>query len=175
MNHNFSPFISEEMLAAWLDGNVTHEQEQYISQMCAADPDMREIVDVNEQIDEYYEELVDSPIELPEELYTDFELPVLPMYDNAHQREEIYDDDSLEPYDGTDISQAGHHHVANFTHESDIETDEYPDANNFTLEEYTDNTYTDADNTWHNEVQDTWPDDNSSYDESQDDSMEFIS
>lgn len=75
MNNNFNPVISEEMFAAWLDGNISSAQDAYISQVCSADPDMREIIAADTQIEEYYDNLVETGYELPDEILGDFDLP----------------------------------------------------------------------------------------------------
>lgn len=97
MNNVFLPTVSEELIAAWLDGNVTHEQDAYISQMCAVDPALQDIMDANDDVEATYDELLANGIELPYELTTDFDLPHIE--DNVYSEILPYDEnEDIEPY-----------------------------------------------------------------------------
>lgn len=101
MNNNFNPVISEEMFAAWLDGNISSAQDAYISQVCSADPDMREIIAADTQIEEYYDNLVETGYELPEEFLGDFDLPQIGETD--HFAIDYHPD--IEQYPGADADR----------------------------------------------------------------------
>lgn len=87
--------LDENMFSAWLDGNMTPDEEEAFMDMCADDPAMGEILDANDQVDDYYENLVDGGYEIPEELDTDFDLPYISP---ADEDDDIYSYEDIEPY-----------------------------------------------------------------------------
>lgn len=100
MNSVFLPAVSEELVAAWLDGNVTPEQDTYISQMCAIDPALQTIMDANDDIEATYDGLLENGFELPYELSTDFSLP--------HIEDSLYTE--IHTYDDNDESFSSYNH-----------------------------------------------------------------
>lgn len=98
MNAKFTPAISEEIFAAWLDGNVTPEQESAISQMCATDPQLQEILDASDDVDQEYENLIEDGYPLPEEFEDDFELPYIDVAADEEENAVTMDDEIL-PYE----------------------------------------------------------------------------
>lgn len=93
--------LDENMFSAWLDGNMTPDEEEAFMDMCADDPAMGEILDANDQVDDYYENLVDRGYEIPEELDTDFDLPYISP---ADEDDDIYSYEDIEPYDDSSDS-----------------------------------------------------------------------
>ena len=93
--------LDENMFSAWLDGNMTPDEEEAFMDMCADDPAMGEILDANDQVDDYYENLVDGGYEIPEELDTDFDLPYISP---ADEDDNIYSYEDIEPYDDSSDS-----------------------------------------------------------------------
>lgn len=93
--------LDENMFSAWLDGNMTPDEEEAFMDMCADDPAMGEILDANDQVDDYYENLVDGGYEIPEELDTDFDLPYISP---AYEDDDIYSYEDIEPYDDSSDS-----------------------------------------------------------------------
>lgn len=93
--------LDENMFSAWLDGNMTSDEEEAFMDMCADDPAMGEILDANDQVDDYYENLVDGGYEIPEELDTDFDLPYISP---ADEDDDIYSYEDIEPYDDSSDS-----------------------------------------------------------------------
>ena len=93
--------LDENMFSAWLDGNMTPDEEEAFMDMCAVDPAMGEILDANDQVDDYYENLVDGGYEIPEELDTDFDLPYISP---ADEDDDIYSYEDIEPYDDSSDS-----------------------------------------------------------------------
>ena len=93
--------LDENMFSAWLDGNMTPDEEEAFMDMCADDPAMGEILDANDQVDDYYENLVDGGYEIPEELDTDFDLPYTSP---ADEDDDIYSYEDIEPYDDSSDS-----------------------------------------------------------------------
>lgn len=101
MNSVFLPTVSEELLAAWLDGNVTPAQDAYITQMCAVDPALQDIMDANDDVETTYEELLDNGFELPYELTTEFILPEVPEAVYAEVSSQEDNDSALYEHDHT--------------------------------------------------------------------------
>lgn len=97
MNSVLLPTVSEELIAAWLDGNVTSEQDTYISQMCAVDPALQNIMDANDDVEATYEEMLENGFELPYELTTDFALPCIE--DSVYTETIPYDSEEIESHD----------------------------------------------------------------------------
>lgn len=93
--------LDENMFSAWLDGNMTPDEEEAFMDMCADDPAMGEILDANDQVDDYYENLVDGGYEIPEEFDTDFDLPYISP---ADEDDDIYSYEDIEPYDDSSDS-----------------------------------------------------------------------
>lgn len=93
--------LDENMFSAWLDGNMTPDEEEAFMDMCADDPAMGEILDANDQVDDCYENLVDGGYEIPEELDTDFDLPYISP---ADEDDDIYSYEDIEPYDDSSDS-----------------------------------------------------------------------
>ncbi len=54
MDNYYSPIVSEETFAAWLDGSMSAEQESMFLEACSNDIDLQELLDANDQIDEDY-------------------------------------------------------------------------------------------------------------------------
>lgn len=94
--------LDENLFSAWLDGNMTPDEEEAFMDMCADDPAMGEILDANDQVDDYYESLVDGGYEIPEELDTDFDLPYISPADEDD--DDIYSYEDIEPYDDSSDS-----------------------------------------------------------------------
>lgn len=121
MNAKFTPAISEEIFAAWLDGNVTPEQDSAISQMCATDPQLQEILDASDDVDQEYENLIEDGYPLPEEFEDDFELPYIEVAADEEENAVTMDDEIL-PYenekdndgnDDADLEEIEEYHVEN--------------------------------------------------------------
>ena len=60
-----------------------------------------DVIDANDQVDDYYESLVDGGYEIPEELDTDFDLPYISP---ADEDDDIYSYEDIEPYDDSSDS-----------------------------------------------------------------------
>lgn len=99
MANFYNPVILEETFAAWLDGAMSSEQEAMFLDACSHNEDLQELLDANDQIEEDYENLVESGIVLPSELETDFDIPQITDTSND---EELYSDDQIEPYEQDD-------------------------------------------------------------------------
>lgn len=129
----------EELLASWLDGTLTPEEEDEFNDMCAADPAMQEILDANDQVSESYEELIDSDFEMPVELVDDFYIPDVDFPSDYSQSD--FDDLNYgehESYYGMDNNDDSNEDFADNTDntdntdEADNETDDnFPDIDAF--------------------------------------------
>lgn len=99
MANFYNPVISEETFAAWLDGAMSSEQEAMFLDACSHNEGLQELLDANDQIEEDYENLVESGIVLPSEFEGDFDIPQITDTTND---EELYSDDQIEPYEQDD-------------------------------------------------------------------------
>lgn len=125
--------LDENMFSAWLDGNMTPDEEEAFMDMCADDPAMGEILDANDQVDDYYENLVDGGYEIPEELDTDFDLPYISP---ADEDDDIYSYEDIEPYDDSSDSH-------DMTDDGMTDSDGFDDDN--ATDHFGSNTYQDMD------------------------------
>lgn len=125
--------LDENMFSAWLDGNMTPDEEEAFMDMCADDPAMGEILDANDQVDDYYENLVDGGYEIPEELDTDFDLPYISP---ADEDDNIYSYEDIEPYDDSSDSH-------DMTDDGMTDSDGFDDDN--TTDHFGSDTYQDMD------------------------------
>lgn len=125
--------LDENMFSAWLDGNMTPDEEEVFMDMCADDPAMGEILDANDQVDDYYENLVDGGYEIPEELDTDFDLPYISP---ADEDDDIYSYEDIEPYDDSSDSH-------DMTDDSMTDSDGFDDDN--ATDHFGSDTYQDMD------------------------------
>lgn len=91
--------VSEEDFAAWLDGTLSPEEDAVFMDACSFNSELQELLDVNDQVDETYENMVEVGFDLPEELFSDFDIPLVVEsdYDDS-----IYPYEPLEPYEGND-------------------------------------------------------------------------
>ena len=68
-------FDVENTFSSWLDGTLSPEEEAAFMNFCASNPEMQEIMEANDQLDETYEALVENGYELPAEMMDDFIFP----------------------------------------------------------------------------------------------------
>ena len=77
MENYFSPLLSEEQMAAYLDGMLTTEENNYIEEQIMYDPALQEIQDSLDDVDAEliaYDETQELPLEC---ISDDFQLPVI--------------------------------------------------------------------------------------------------
>ena len=79
MANFYNPVISEETFAAWLDGALTSEQEAMFLDTCSHNEELQELLDANDQVEEDYEDLVESGFVIPSEFEGDFDIPQITM------------------------------------------------------------------------------------------------
>ena len=74
-DYNLNSFDMENTFSSWLDGTLSPEEEAAFMNFCASNPEMQEIMEANDQLDETYEMLVENGYELPAEMMDGFILP----------------------------------------------------------------------------------------------------
>ena len=74
-DYNLNSFDMENTFSSWLDGTLSPEEEIAFMDFCASNPEMQEIMEANDQLDETYEALVEDGYELPAEMMDDFIFP----------------------------------------------------------------------------------------------------
>lgn len=74
-DYNLNSFDMENTFSSWLDGTLSPEEEAAFMNFSASNPEMQEIMEANDQLDETYEMLVEDGYELPEEMMDGFIFP----------------------------------------------------------------------------------------------------
>ena len=74
-DYDVTSFDVENTFSSWLDGTLSPEEEAAFMIFCASTPEMQEIMEANDQLDETYEMLVENGYELPAEMMDGFILP----------------------------------------------------------------------------------------------------
>ena len=74
-DYDVTSFDVENTFSSWLDGTLSPEEEAAFMIFCASTPEMQEIMESNDQLDETYEALVENGYELPAEMMDDFIFP----------------------------------------------------------------------------------------------------
>lgn len=74
--------ISEELIAAWLDGNLSPEEDSEFMAMLSSNSQLAEVMDAYDEIESDYEHLIEDGYEIPEELNLDFQLPSIDFIDD---------------------------------------------------------------------------------------------
>lgn len=74
-DYDITSFDVENTFSSWLDGTLSPEEEAAFMIFCASTPEMQEIMEANDQLDETYEALVENGYELPAEMMDDFIFP----------------------------------------------------------------------------------------------------
>ena len=74
-DYDVTSFDVENTFSSWLDGTLSPEEEAAFMIFCASTPEMQEIMEANDQLDETYEALVEDGYELPAEMMDGFILP----------------------------------------------------------------------------------------------------
>ena len=88
-------FDVENTFSSWLDGTLSPEEEAAFMIFCASTPEMQEIMEANDQLDETYEALVEDGYELPAEMMDDF---IFPQVENN----DVYSYDELSNVEDAD-------------------------------------------------------------------------
>lgn len=112
-DYDVTSFDVENTFSSWLDGTLSPEEEAAFMIFCASTPEMQEIMEANDQLDETYEALVEDGYELPAEMMDDFIFPQVEnndvySYDELSNVEDADNDDydlSAHGSDGGDYEQ----------------------------------------------------------------------
>ena len=107
MVNYFEPILSEEQLAAYLDGMLSSEESTMVEKIIASDPEMEEIQEAIDSIDSTY--IIETGEDIPIEcLADDFILPDMDEYN--HSDDVLYhpDDSSEGLCEDTDDYQNDH-------------------------------------------------------------------
>ena len=94
-DYDVTSFDVENTFSSWLDGTLSPEEEAAFMIFCASNPEMQEIMEANDQLDETYEALVEDGYELPAEMMDDF---IFPQVENN----EVYSYDELSNVEDAD-------------------------------------------------------------------------
>ena len=94
-DYDVTSFDVENTFSSWLDGTLSPEEEAAFMNFCASNPEMQEIMESNDQLDEMYEALVEDGYELPAEMMDDF---IFPQVENN----EVYSYDELSNVEDAD-------------------------------------------------------------------------
>ena len=113
-DYDVTSFDVENTFSSWLDGTLSPEEEAAFMIFCASTPEMQEIMEANDQLDETYEALVEDGYELPAEMMDDFIFPQVEnndvySYDELSNVEDADNDNydlSAHVSDGGDYEQA---------------------------------------------------------------------
>ena len=114
-DYDVTSFDVENTFSSWLDGTLSPEEEAAFMNFCASNPEMQEIMEANDQLDETYEMLVEDGYELPEEMMDGFIFPQ--VEDN-----DVYSYDELSNVE--DADNDNHDLSAPFSDEEDYEQDD---------------------------------------------------
>ena len=96
-NYN-QPMLSEEQMAAYLDGMLDQEEAAYVGQQIDNDPVLTEIQDSIDDVDASYLAYDDAE-ELPIECLTDdFDLPIIDGYTEDYDNDYSDVDDDYDDY-----------------------------------------------------------------------------
>ncbi len=83
MKDDFSPLISIEKFAAYLDGNLSEDESRYIASLMESDEDMRLLCKMNEDMDKSIARFEEEDYEVPQEIISlSFDLPEIANYDS---------------------------------------------------------------------------------------------
>lgn len=94
-DYDVTSFDVENTFSSWLDGTLSPEEEAAFMIFCASTPEMQEIMEANDQLDETYEALVENGYELPAEMMDDF---IFPQVENN----DVYSYDELSNVEDAD-------------------------------------------------------------------------
>ena len=94
-DYDVTSFDVENTFSSWLDGTLSPEEEAAFMIFFASTPEMQEIMEANDQLDETYEALVEDGYELPAEMMDDF---IFPQVENN----EVYSYDELSNVEDAD-------------------------------------------------------------------------
>lgn len=99
--------VTEETMAAWLDGTMSPAEEDRFMQEVATNPELAEILDANDDVEDSYETMVEFGFEEPEWFDSEFDIPEVDDFD-----------------DGLDMTSHDEYDPENDSYEDESESDE---------------------------------------------------
>lgn len=102
-DYDVTSFDVENTFSSWLDGTLSLEEEAAFMDFCASNPEMQEIMDANDQLDETYERLVADGYELPEEMMDGFIFPQV-VDNDVYSYDELSNIEDPDDNDNYDLS-----------------------------------------------------------------------
>ncbi len=112
----FEPVLSEEQLAAYLDGMLSPEENNMIEDIIASDPEMEEIQETIDSVDSSY--IYEADEEIPIECFADdFSMPNTDNYDQYEEHDHHESYCNHEDYG---------YHEDSIHHEDNCVTDDFP-------------------------------------------------
>lgn len=96
MPYSIDTTLTEEQMAAYLDGMLSPEEATMVEDAIAGDERLQNIQEAIDDVDETY--LVDNyDVEIPEECFADdFELPAIPGAQHDMEHINLFDDDDID-------------------------------------------------------------------------------
>lgn len=135
----FEPVLSEEQMAAYLDGMLSPEESNMVEEIIASTPEMEEILETIDSVDSAY--IYEADEEIPIECFADdFSLPDMDYYDQHKDPDQ--QEDSINYGDYGHHEGHGHHEDNGTTDDlsgnvyNDTDDDSQDDLNNI---DYQDN------------------------------------
>lgn len=124
MEHYDETFeISEETIAAWLDGQLPPEEETAFMERLSSDMRLAEILDAYEHIESEFESLIEDGYELPSALDLDFTIPDIDLPNHNHNLalDEYSHLSNTDEFDSSDNQENDHdiYQSSDCTEESD--------------------------------------------------------
>ena len=95
MYKEFNPILSEEKLGAYFEGRLSPQEADVVAGMIAEDDDLREIMDINDAVDDTLEMYSQSESQASPDNMDDISLPFIddPLSDSIYMQEQQTDDD----------------------------------------------------------------------------------
>lgn len=98
--------VSEEMVAAWIDGTLSDENEAAFMEQLSSNSELAAILDAYDDIEEEFENIIESGYDLSEEIsFDDFELPAVDTIEAG-----LPEDFNLDDEDDSDFSEDSDNH-----------------------------------------------------------------
>lgn len=118
--------ISEELVAAWLDGNLDPEADSAFLELLSSDDRLAEVLDAYDDVETEFESLIEGGYEIPSEFGFDFMLPEIEYADGNEMF--VYHNDGYDGYESVADSHEMNEDDDDISQSSEIfdENDEGP-------------------------------------------------
>lgn len=115
-NYNYSQQLTEELVAAWIDGTLPPQEDSSFVEMLSTNEELSAILDSYDEIESDFEFLVEEGIQPPEDINDDFELPTIETG--------FFDDSTLMNFESDSTFEAEEGIYNNLTPSGSIENDD---------------------------------------------------